>query len=188
MGAAATAPASTSARSRRQRIGGWNATNGLSAERPFIHPVQVTGQTALRPDEITYNDEGKRPVGWPAEAHKLDPGSDKHPLTYGDWDANYTPGTLRVLAGENVPYVNFHENTGAVSVRAPRENLHTWSEAVLSDPGASAKHRHLARQFDVTIPVGENTRPSRFTGTPVGLVPRPMKFTSVLKSKKSRTE
>jgi hypothetical protein len=137
-----------SANDRRQ-------VNNGNAPRAFVHPLRMSGQTALRPETHEFETESYPPQ---RKARPADPGSPEHPTTWNDWDANYVPGTNAVKAGLNVPYVNAHEDPGNVSFRSPRTNLSTWAEDVASDPGASRHHKLLAEQFDLTIPMREHDR------------------------------
>jgi hypothetical protein len=140
-----------SALDRRESTGGL----GKRGMRDYVHPLRMEGQTALRPEEHSFETESYPPKKITREA---DPSGDPaHPTTWNDWDANYVPGTNAVKAGFNVPYSNAVEDKGSVSFRSPRQNLNTWAEDVAADPGASRGHKLMAEQFDFTVPVGTNS-------------------------------
>lgn len=116
--------------------------------RPYMHPVRVTGEMALReePNKPGFSNRRDPKV---TEAHEA------HPLVFSDSQANLE-GVREVEEGKTVPYINTVEDIGSISYRSPRENLRTWAEDVTADPGASREHKLLAEQFDLTVPAREN--------------------------------
>lgn len=110
--------------------------------RSHIHPIRMTGETAISAEPKERITAEKEAVAGRA--------------VFTDVEANTQLGKDIVVSGANVPYANEAENKGSISFRSPRKNLRTWSEDVLGDPGAPQHLKNLAKQFDVTVPVREN--------------------------------
>jgi hypothetical protein len=149
--------------------------------RHFIHPVRMTGETALRPEvnnpkpPTVFSSDPPESL---AKNKRYYEAQQQHPLAFSDAEANRNAedeehfrrsgalkgkeprivGETQVAEGRHVPYVNGVEGTGTISFRSPREGLRTWAEDVASDPGASREHKLLAEQFDLTIPVHQNMK------------------------------
>lgn len=92
-------------------------TAGAAAERgrdtpnrKYAHPFYVTGSYA-RPERL--HNTGDLHTWKDENANGLDP-----------------EATRAVREGKNVLYENETEDAGNVSIRAPRQNLHTWAEHV----------------------------------------------------------
>lgn len=90
--------------------------------RRYMHPVYLSGKSAKVPVEHQTED----PDFWTDNA------------------ANYEPeATAAVTSGKNVHYWNDYEAYGYSSVRAPRENIMSWSEHVLAHP---EQHHYYERK------------------------------------------
>lgn len=90
--------------------------------RRYLHPVYLSGKNAEVPEEHQTED----------------------PDFWTDHAANYEPeATAAVASGENVQYWNDYEAYGDYSVRAPRQNIMSWSEHVLAHP---EEHHYYERK------------------------------------------
>lgn len=90
--------------------------------RRYIHPVYLSGKNAQVPEDHQTED----PDFWTDNA------------------ANFEPeATAAVESGENVHYWNDYESYGESSVRAPRQNMMSWSEHVLAYP---EEHHYYERK------------------------------------------
>lgn len=118
-----------------------------------MHPLVMTGQHAIPPHpgpdiENDYDpedyDEHQNPVS------ALHSDNDWHPAkrnVFTDDGANYSEAAENAIgSGHNVPYRNDAEDSGSISYRSPRENLHTWRESVAADLNAPSRHRAIAEQ------------------------------------------
>lgn len=96
----------------------WDRQGGAySRSRSFFHPVEVHGEDAL--------------------SHRTDVGSGRgvDPHLWSDRAGGRSlEATQAVRSGKNVWYENDVEDEGALSVRAPRQNLKTWAETVVATP------------------------------------------------------
>ena len=142
------------------------------SQRPYIHPVRMTGETKLRQEPQKTRAPGLVPGEKESDESyqsnlRYHESTVAHPLTFSDSEANFAAGTATVNAGEHLPYVNAAEDIGSISFRSPRGKLSTWAEDVAADPGASRHHKLLAEQFDLTVPVRENWS-REVLGTPRG--------------------
>jgi hypothetical protein len=112
----------------------WSARDRDTFIRNKYHPVHLQGEDHL-------------------PSHEMDTALDPDygfdiPHLWNDDSANgaVPESTKAIRAGKNIPYRNDSEDRGSVSYRAPRKNLSTWAERVMTKPDSTFAEREAVRR------------------------------------------
>lgn len=153
-------------------------TPGAALDRTAVKPNTPAHDRHMHPVYLS----GERVKEVPPEYQTEDPDF------WEDWSANTSQeATAAVASGENVYYWNEYESRGEESVRAPRQNIMSWSEHVLAHPEEhhyyerKAAHRgaqlvyglnkpvysYPHRYFDVADPDEDDSTPEFKLGTKI---------------------
>lgn len=137
----------------------WAALDRIGRDGARVmHPVRITGYDVGPPDRSA--------EAWENEDFWADDAANGMDFR----------STEAVRGGQNVPYVNNYEDVGSISVRAPRENVHTWAEHVYRFPD---KHTYAERKaaregYDLVYAPGGVTphkQPAGLTASPMRISP-----------------
>jgi hypothetical protein len=112
----------------------WSARERDTFIRNKYHPVHLQGEDHLPSHEMDT---------------ALDPdyGFEKPNLWNDDSANGAVPESTRAIrAGKNIPYLNDSEDRGSISYRAPRKNLSTWAESVMTKPDSTFAEREAVRK------------------------------------------
>lgn len=148
---------------------GWAAHERLvNTDRRLMIPVRLSGETAVAAEDSRAMTDWGEDYDYDGEV----------------WDDNAANGrdpasTRAIRSGKNVHYLNESEDAGALSIRAPRQNLATWAEHVVRNPHLydHAERRAAASGADlVYVKEGAHIHqphpaPRGLTATPITLSP-----------------
>ena len=82
--------------------------------------------------------------------------------------------TKAIRQGKNIMYMNEGEDQGSDSVRAPRQNIRTWSQDVVHNPDSTFAEREAVRRGTELVYVPSNGR-SNYLQEQRGLTVKPPK-------------